>query len=212
MDLTNDRQRKLLFAGIAAALVVLGLWLVWPRPDTTPRPKDALPSLPAAATGPASPIPGITASVAPDSFDIYRLLPFNKKEFATAASVAQQFTAVYGTYRYDEAPDTYLGRFAPYAGEQVLRDLRAGLPSPAMIEDRNAKKTVAVGSASLSRVREFGDTSITFEVEGRQQITENGVAAQDTNPLAVTVQFNGGSWKVYSFAPADKGDFGQGQP
>src|SRR5689334_5906709 len=132
----NDRQRKLLFAGIVVALVVLGLYLTWPRPDTKP---VARPST--AATGEvvptqAPPAPGITATVAPDTFDIYRLLPYTKSEFATAASVAQRFTAAYGTYRFDQDPPTYLSTLRPFVVDQLFNELTKAAATPGELEDR----------------------------------------------------------------------------
>jgi hypothetical protein len=204
----NDRQRKLLFAGIVVALVVLGLWLTWPRPDTKPVKRPTV-----AATGDvvptqAAPAPGITATVAPDTFDIYRLLPYTQTEFATAASVAQRFTASYGTYRFDEDPQTYLARLRPFVVDQLFTDLTKAAVTPGELEERRAAQTVAVGSASLNSIADIGNTSIIFLVTGVQQVTKNGTSDEDSKQFRVTVQRDAASWKVYGFEPAAVGQAG----
>ncbi|MEO5876161.1 MAG: hypothetical protein ABIS86_05520 [Streptosporangiaceae bacterium] len=208
----NDRQRKLLFAGIAVALVVLGLWLTWPRPDTTPvkRPPAAAPTAEAVPTQAPTqaPAPGITATVGPEGFDIYRLLRFSRTEFATAASVAQRFTAAYGTYRFDEDPQTYLARLRPSVVDQLFTDLAKAATTPGELADRKAAQTVAVGSASLNSIADIGDTSIIFMVTGVQQVTKKGTSAQESKQFRVTVQRDAASWRVYGFEPADVGQAG----
>lgn len=211
MDLNNDRQRRLVFAGVAAALVVLGLWLLWPRPDTDPARGERTPA-PVATAGPpapATPPPGIDELVDPESFDVYRLLPFGRKDFATAATTAQQFVVRYGTYRYDEDPQTYLARLRPLVTDQVYNDLLAGAASPGLQEQRRADQTVATGTASLNSIRTIGATSITFLVTGLQETVEAGTTGRDSKQWAVTVQNSGGSWRVYSFGPADVGQDGE---
>ncbi|WP_106402998.1 hypothetical protein [Actinocorallia populi] len=209
MNLNDDRQRRVLFAGMAAVLVLLGLWLWWPRPDTEPVERDGAPVASAPPAAPATPPPGIDELVDPESFDVYRLLPFGREDFATAATTAQQFVSRYGTYRYDETPQTYLDRLRPLVNDQVHDDLLAAASSPGILEQRKADRTVAEGSASLNSIRTIGGTSITFVVTGIQQVTEAGTTGQDSEQWAVTVQNTGGSWKVYSFGPADVGQDGE---
>ncbi|MCD0447917.1 hypothetical protein LO762_01720 [Actinocorallia sp. API 0066] len=211
MDLSNDRQRRLVFAGIAAALVVLGLWLAWPRPDTSRTGQAARPSTPppAAPAVPATPPPGISGEVDPDAFDIYRLFPFGRKDFATAATVAQQFVSRYGTYRHDEDPQTYLDRLRPLVNDMVYHDLRAGASSAGVLEQRRLDRTVATGGASLDAIRTVGATSVTFVVTGIQEVASAGTDKTESKSWAVTVQGDGGAWRVYSFGPADEGQDGE---
>ncbi|MEO3782458.1 hypothetical protein ABGB12_03945 [Actinocorallia sp. B10E7] len=208
MDLNNDRQRRMVFAGVAVALVLLGLWLWWPRPDTEPVERDDTP-VASAPPAPATPPPGIDELVDPESFDIYRLLPFGREDFATAATTAQQFVARYGTYRYDEEPRTYLDRLRPLVNDLVYDDLLAAASSPGILEQRRIDQTVAEGGASLNSIRTIGGTSVTFLVTGVQQVTEAGATGRDSKQWAVTVQNTGGSWKVYSFDPAEVGQDGE---
>lgn len=209
MDLNNDRQRRTLFAGMAVALVLLGLWLWWPRPDTDPVERDGPPAAAPPAAAPVTPPPGIEELVDPESFDVYRLLPFGREEFATAATTAQQFVSRYGTYRYDEEPQTYLDRLRPLVNDLVYDDLLAAAASPGILAQRKTDQTVAEGSASLNSIRTIGSTSMTFLVTGTQQVTEAGSTGRDSEQWAVTVQNTGGSWKVHSFGPADVGQDGE---
>jgi len=212
MDLNDDRRRRMIFAGLAAVLVLLGLWLSWPRPDTDPVRRDTpAADAPPGPAAPATPPPGIDELVDPDSFDIYRLLPFGREDFATAATTAQQFVARYGTYRYDEEPQVYLSRLRPLVTDLVYDDLTAGASTPGILEQRRTDQTVAEGSASLNSIRSIGNTSITFVVTGIQQVTEAGSTGRDSKEWAVTVQNTGGSWKVYSFNPADVGQDGEAE-
>jgi hypothetical protein len=48
-------------------------------------------------------------------------------------------------------------------------------------------------------------------VTGIQQVTEAGSTGRDSKEWAVTVQNTGGSWKVYSFNPADVGQDGEAE-
>ncbi|MDX6738624.1 hypothetical protein [Actinocorallia sp. A-T 12471] len=213
MDLSDDRQRRLLFAGIAAALVLLGLWLAWPRPDTSPT-GAATPSATATATPPPAPVtppPGIAGEVDPNAFDVYRLLPFGRKDFATAATTAQRFVSAYGTYRFDEEPQTYLDRLRPFVVDPVYADLRAAASSAGVLEERRQAQTVAAGSASLDAIRTFGTTSVTFLVTGIQDVDSTAGKRSESKSWAVTVQNEGGSWRVHSFSPADVGQAGEAQ-
>ncbi|MEO3822493.1 hypothetical protein [Actinomadura sp. B10D3] len=206
MNLT-DRRRKLLFAGLVVVLAAVGVYLTVaaPEPDDEPR---ARPSATAGPTGPASPPPGIQNAVNPADFDIYRLLPFSRQEFATAAEMAQRFVAAYGTYRYDETPETFLSRLSGLATEDLEERLAQGAATPGILEERRREQLVARGSASLDQVRNIEDNSLIFLVTGTQQVTKSGKTSTDKEQYAVTVARDGGSLKVYAFAPADAGQAG----
>ncbi|MGC4954139.1 hypothetical protein ACLQ2P_13085 [Actinomadura citrea] len=207
----NDRRRKLLFAGLVVLLAAVGVYLTVASPSggSGDEPK-ARPS--ATATqgpqAPASPPPGIQNAVDPNDFDVYRLLPFSRQEFATAADMAQRFVAAYGTYRYDEAPQTYMARFAGLTTTDLGQRLGQGVATPGMVEERRREQLVAQGAASLDQIRDIENNSIIFLVTGRQQVTRNGRTSSDSKRYAVTVTRDGGSLKVYSFEPADAGQAG----
>ncbi|CNF50985.1 Uncharacterised protein [Mycobacterium tuberculosis] len=210
MNLT-DRRRRLLFAGLVVVLAAVGIYLTVASPDQgDDAGGKARPSTTPAAgpPGPQSPPPGIQNAVNPGDFDIYRLLPFSRQEFATAADMAQRFIAAYGTYRYDETPDTYMGRLSGLATDDLTQQLGQDAATPGLVEERRREQAVAQGSASIDQVRTIENNSIIFLVTGRQQLTKGGKDSTETEQYAVTVARDGGSLKVYSFAPADAGQAG----
>ncbi|GAA4147214.1 hypothetical protein [Actinomadura keratinilytica] len=206
----SDRQRRFLFAGLVVVLAVIGVYLTVAAPDgdgekeTGGRSAAAVPS----ATGPASPPPGISSAVDPNSFDIYRLLPFSQREFATAADVAQRFVAAHGTYRYDEGPQTYAQRLSGLVTDDLLTELVRGESSPGQLEERRRRQEVAECTATLDRVRDIEDNSIIFLVTGKQQVTRGGQKSENSRQWAVTVARDGGAMRVYAVAPADEGQAG----
>lgn len=205
----DDRQRKIVFAVLVAVLAAVGVYLTVAAPERGGGEPDAEPTIAATVpAGPASPPPGIQAAVNPEDFDIYRLLPFSRTEFAGAAEVARKFVAAYGTYRYDEAPQKYTERLSGLVTDQLLAELARGHSSAGLVAQRKKDKTVATGSASLERVRDIGDNSIIFLVTGTQQVTGGGDETGESRQWAVTVVRDGGSLQVYAFEPADAGQAG----
>ncbi|WP_131742883.1 hypothetical protein [Actinomadura roseirufa] len=209
----NDRQRKLLFAGLVVVLALAGVYLTVAAPGggkdgPDERRRAAVTAPPAVPTGPASPPPGIQTPVKPGDFDIYRLLPFSQAEFTTAADTAQRFVAAYGTYRFDEDPRAYVGRLAGLVGDDLRTQLERDASAPALQDARRAEQVVAEGTATLDRVRDIGDNTLIFLVTGKQQVTKRGTRAADSRQYLVTVLRNGGSLRVSSFEPADWGQAG----
>lgn len=144
----------------------------------------------------------------PEDFDLYRLLPFSRAEFATAAEVAQKFVSAYATYRYDEEPQKYAERLSGLVTDQLAAELAGGHSSAGLVAERTAERTVATGTASLDQVRDIGDNSIIFLVTGTQKVTAGGKETSENKRWAVTVVRDGGSLKVYAFEPADAGQAG----
>jgi hypothetical protein len=204
MDLT-DRQRKLAFAGIVVALAAVGIYLT--LPDTA----SSKPASSPTATPPAAPAtspPGISSTISPDGFDIYRLLPFSQREFATAADLVRRFTAAYGTYRYDEDPAAYGQRLRPIVTDELLADLQRSAATPGIIDERKRDQVVAVGSGTLDSIRDIESNSVIFVVTGAQQLSTAAGQSQDSKRYAVTATRSGGVWRVYAFEPADAGQEG----
>ncbi|MFV2179645.1 hypothetical protein ACFHW2_08500 [Actinomadura sp. LOL_016] len=206
----DDRQRKIVFGVLVAALAAVGVYLTVAGPErASGEPEDRRPSAAATApTGPASPPPGIRTAVNPEDFDVYRLLPFSRAEFATAAEVAQKFVSAYATYRYDEEPQKYAERLSGLATEQLRAELGGGHSSAGLVAKRQEERTVATGTASLEQVRDIGDNSIIFLVTGTQKVTAGGKETSEDKRWAVTVVRDGGSLRVYAFEPADAGQAG----
>ncbi len=207
MDLT-DRQRKLAFAGIVVALAAVGIYLTLPN-SASGRPSSSTTSTPsAAAPAPATSPPGISSTISPDGFDIYRLLPFNQRDFATAADLVRRFTTAYGTYRYDEDPAAYGQRLRPLVTDQLLTDLERSAATPGQVDERKRDQTVAVGSATIDSIRDIEVNSVIFVVTGKQQLRTAAGPSEDSRRYAVTATRDGGVWRVYAFEPADAGQAG----
>lgn len=208
MDLT-DRQRRLAFAGIVVVLAAVGVYLTLPSANPTgAAPERTATPAPAAPSPPATSPPGISAAVSPESFDIYRLLPFSRRDFATAANLVQRFTAAYGTYRYDEDPVAYGQRLRPFVTDQLLIELERGAAAPGIVDERGREQVIAVGSASIDSIRDIAGNSVIFVVTGRQQLTKTSGNSEDSNRYAVTAIRSGETWRVYAFQPADAGQEG----
>lgn len=207
----NDRQRKLLFGGLVVVLAVIGVYLTFAAPGGEtdgPEARESSAAATATPTGPASPPPGIEGTIEPGDFDIYRLLPFSRQEFASAADLARRFVAAYGTYRFDETPQTYTERLSGLVTDELRVQLERDAATPGLLEERRRDKVVATGTATLDQVRNIEDNSIVFVVTGRQQVTQDGTESSDSRRYAVTVAREGGSLRVYAFQPADVGQAG----
>ncbi|MBC6457505.1 hypothetical protein [Actinomadura sp. HBU206391] len=209
MDLT-DRQRKFAFAGIVVALAAAGIYLTLPTNggETEPSAQRPATGVPVGPAPPATTPPGIESSIAPDSFDIYRLLPFSQRDFAGAADLAQRFTAAYGTYRFDEDPKAYVQRLQGMVTEQLRTELERGSSAPGLLEERKAEQASAESTATIDSIRDIEANSVIFLVTGRQELTSAGRRSQESQRYAVTVSRDGGSWRIYAFEPADAGQAG----
>jgi hypothetical protein len=206
MDLT-DRQRKFLFAGLVVVLAAAGVFLtigggghrharsVHASTPTTPAPVPTT-SAPA-VTGPP-PSPG--------SYDIYSMLPFSQKDFTTAADVARRFTAAYGTYRFDEAPQAWVDRLRGMATSDLATQLQQGAAAPGVLEQRKQDQEVSTSDASLDSLRDIAKDQLIFLATGKQHITKGGKTSETSQQYAVTMTRSGGGWAVFAFAPADVGD------
>ena len=204
----NDRQRKLLFGGLVVVLAAAGVYLTVASPDGEEDRPEPRPVATGGPTGPASPPPGIEGAVDANDVDIYRLLPFSRQEFATAADLAQRFVSAYGTYRYDETPQTYTARLSGFVTDELEGQLARDAGTPGLLEERRRDEVVAEGTATLDQVRNIEDNSVVFVVTGIQKVTRRGEESSDRRKYAVTVARDGGSLKVYAFQPADVGQAG----
>lgn len=212
----SDSRRKLLFAGLVVVLAAVGVYLTVAGPGDgggtaqTPAAGETTSKDPG-PPGPAVPSvtpPGISSTVSPDDFDIYRLLPFSERDFAAAADLAQRFTAAYGTYRYDEDPQAYMARLEPMATEELAVQIARGASAPGLLEQRRSERVVAQSTATLDRIRDIEANSIIFLVTGNQQLTRNGQTSHESKQFAVTVSRDGNALRVYAFEPADAGQAG----
>lgn len=210
----SDGQRRLVFAGMVVVLAAIGVYLTLATPETSTdqtEPRGNVATAPPPTSAPAAPAAtpsGIESTITPENFDIYRLLPFPRREFAGAAALAQQFTAAYGTYRYDEDPQAYIARLEPLATEPLTTELARSVSAPGLLEQRREERVVAQGSATLDRVRDIEANSIIFLVTGHQEVTRSGKTVQEDKQFSVTVSRDGGSFQVYAIELAEVGQAG----
>jgi hypothetical protein len=186
----------------------VGVYLTLPHSESG-KPDSAATATPSApAPVPATSPPGISSTISPGSFDIYRLLPFSQRDFATAADLVRRFTAAYGTYRYDEDQAAYGQRLRPFVTDQLLTTLEGNAAVPGLIEQRKRDQVVAVGGATIDSIRDIGSSSMIFVVTAKQELSTAAGRSQDSKRFAVTASRDGDVWRVYAFEPADAGQAG----
>jgi hypothetical protein len=205
----NDRQRKLLFAGLVVLLAAAGVFLTigggGHRHSAAKRSASPTPSPPQAAPVTGPPASGPPPS--PGTYDIYSMLPFSQKDFTTAADVAKRFTVAYGTYRYDEAPGAYIDRMRGMVTPDLATQLQQGAGAPGVIAQRQQDQEASTSTATLDSLRDIAKDQLIFLATGKQHITSKGGKSSDNSQqYAVTMTRSGGGWVVYAFAPSDQGD------
>jgi hypothetical protein len=205
----NDRQRKLIFAGLVVLLAAAGVFLTigdgGHRHSAAKHATSPTPSAPQAAPVAGPPVSGPTPS--PGTYDIYSMLPFTQKDFSTAADVARRFTIAYGTYRYDEAQGAYVDRMRGMVTPDLAAQLQQGAAAPGVIAQRQQDQEVSTATATLDSLRDIAKDQLIFLATGKQHITTKGGKSSDSSQqYAVTVTRSGGGWVVYAFAPSDQGD------
>lgn len=209
MDLTS-RQRLLAFAITVLGLAALGAFLFVTgtakhHPAGSPPPSRA-------ASSASQPAPPVTVTQTPGSaavssqLNIYQWLPFTQQQLATAAAVAKEFGAYYGTYSYSESTASYISRLQGLATTQLVGVIASGYSAPGVASIRDQQKQVSAGTAVIDSLRAFGASSITFVVTVTQKITEIHGTSQQGNRYAVTVSDNGGGWQVTDIELASAGN------
>ena len=208
----NDRQRKFLFAGLVVLLAAVGVYLTvggggGHRKAST---KHAASSTPTPSTPAAAPVTGppvAAPSPSPSGYDIYSMLPFTQKDFATAADVARRFTIAYGTYRFDEPPGAYVDRMRALVTPDLANQLQQDSAAPGVAAQRQQDQEVSTSTATLDSLRDIAKDQLIFLATGKQHIsTKGGKSSDSSQQYAVTVTRSGGGWVVYAFAPSDQGD------
>jgi hypothetical protein len=207
MELTSG-QRKAAFAVIVAVLVGLGAFLLVPRPgQARPARPPARPAAPA-SPAPASPAPATPAQAvpAPPGVDIYTLLPFSQSGLDQAVAVAQRFATRYGTYSYRQSASSYVAAMRGLITPGLAATLARGYAAPGVAQLRTQQRQVATGRGTVTALRAFGPTSLTFLVTLVQRITGRHSSSQLTGHYAVTVTSVAGRWQVSDIQLASAGN------
>jgi hypothetical protein len=206
MDLSAGQQ-KALFAVVVVVLAGLGAYLIaspgGKHPATAPSPSVA-PSTPQAAGSPSAapaPSPAGTSSV-----DIYQWLPFTEQELAQAAAVTTRVVIDYNTFTYTETAAGYVAPMNGLITGQLSQTLKNGFATLGVAQTRTSQKQISSGTATISSIRTFGSSSITFVVAATQKLTGTNGTATSSTQYAVTVSGQGSSWQVYDIEPATAGN------
>ncbi|MEU6728761.1 hypothetical protein ABZ917_34065 [Nonomuraea wenchangensis] len=197
-------RRGAAFAVIVVIIAAVGIYLMWADWGDPPeqQPQAAPPTRVAIVT----PTPLATASNAP--FDVYDYLPMRKEQLAAAADLAERFTAVYGTFRYDEDAAAYAARLKAYTTPELGALLTRTVTSAGAVEQNRADELVSQATAKLKEIRQVGKDSIIFVVTGNRQVTAKSGDKLLTEEYAVTVSESGSDWRVFDIMPADEGQDG----
>ena len=199
MDLSPGQQ-KAVFALVVVVLAALGYWLIVPRvshsnaqaqPSPTPSPTASVPSPPAPV-----PTAGTTTPAPAGSVDIYSWLPFTQQGLAAAAAVTQKFLVDYNTYSYTESAADYVARMNGLITTEEATTLKGLYATPGVAKIRTDQKQVSTGTASITALRTFGPSSLTFIATGTQHLTTAKGSSSGSAQYAVTVTGSGASWQV----------------
>jgi hypothetical protein len=208
MDLSPG-QRKAAFAAIVIAFLALGAFLLISRAGKSPPTAHGGPPAASAPASPAPASPVATASAPPQpvsGVDIYRLLPFSQADLDQAIGVAQRFGARYGTYSYQQSASSYVAGLRGLATPGLAATLARSYATPGVAQVRTSQKQVSTGQGTVTALRAFGPSSLTFVVTVVQKITESQGRSQLSTQYAVTVTGGTGHWQVSDIQLASAGN------
>ena len=199
MDLSPGQQ-KAVFALVVVVLAALGYWLIVPKmshshaqaqPSPNPSATQSVPSPPA-----SSPPAATTSPAAASGVDIYSWLPFDQQGLAAAAAVTQKFLVDYNTYSYTESAADYVARMNGLITTQEATTLKGLYATPGVAKIRTDQKQTSTGTASITALRTFGRSSLTFIATGTQHLATAKGSSSGSAQYAVTVTGSGTSWQV----------------
>jgi hypothetical protein len=195
-------QQKAVFALVVVVLAALGYWLIVPRvshsnaqaqPSPTPSPTASVPSPPASTPTAVTTTP---ASASAGGVDIYSWLPFTQQGLAAAAAVTQKFLVDYNTYSYTESAADYVARMNGLITPEEATTLKGLYATPGVAKIRTDQKQVSTGTASITALRTFGPSSLTFVATGTQHLATAKGSSNGSAQYAITVTGSGTSWQV----------------
>lgn len=204
--------RRIAFAVIVCVLLTLGAYLIGPFAHRgshgsgngaapTPRVSTARPQLSPAMRTAASPSAGSQGQP-----DIYQWLPFSQAGLHAAAALATRFGDAYGTYSYTQSPAAYGATLQSEASPALVRQIESAYAVPGVASARARGKQVATGVATISAIRAFGPSSLTFVVQVAQKVAATTGTSSVTTSYAVTLTGSGTSWQVTGLELATVGN------
>jgi hypothetical protein len=207
-------QRKLAFALVVLALAALAVYLFVSRGSGTTSPRAASSSRPAARPAappaPAATAPAATGSASADpaaaqNSGIFALVPFTAAGLASAEQVADQFGAAYGTYSYTETTSAYVATMSKLVSSQLSQQIAEAYATPGVASQRTSQRQVSTATATVTALRAFGPSSLTFVVTVSQQVTATKGGGPQSTSYSVTLTGGDTTWQVTSIELANVG-------
>ncbi|MDQ2815123.1 MAG: type II secretion system protein M [Actinomycetota bacterium] len=208
MDLSPAQQRAV-FVLIVVVLAALGYWLIWPKVTHSSAHAQATTSPASAVTSPAAPdgagssgpaqdsAPPVTASPAvAGNVNIYSWLPFTQQELSDAAAVTVKVGVDYNTFTYTETAAGYVAAMKGLITGPLATILQASYATPGVASLRSSEKQVSTGTATITSLRAFGPSSLTFIVTAGQRLVSARGTSNGSTQYAITVTGSGRSWMV----------------
>jgi hypothetical protein len=176
------------------------------RPAASP----GLPGGPGGSGGPSG-APGTPGTQPPGAGsgavpDIYAWLPFTRADLASAARVATEFGADYGTYSYARPVAAYLAPMRPIVTSQLAALLGRAYATPGVAAIRQADRQQSAATAAITALRAFGPSSLTFVLAITERVTSTRGTTTHVADYAVTLTGSGARWQVSDIQPATAGN------
>ena len=221
MDL-NPAQQKAVFVLVVVVLAALGYWLLLPKlthsgshPQAAASPPSAQISAPtgptaAGSSGPAQNPAPPTSTVSPaaaGNVNIYSWLPFTQQDLADAAAVTVRVGIDYNTFTYTESPHAYVATMNGLITGQLAATLQASYSTPGVARLRTSQQQVSTGTATITSLRAFGASSLTFIVTAGQHLVSSRGTSNGSTQYAITVTGSGSSWQVSDIELQSAGNF-----
>ena len=213
MELTPV-QRIVTFTVVVLVLAGLGAYLFLPKssdgaaaagpPKPTSQPSQSAQPTTPATTPPASSPPGTASGgKAPD---IYSLVPFTESGLASAAQVTTTFADDYGTFSYRETTNAYIAPMKPLMTTALAVVVGRAFATPGVVAQRVKSQQTSTGAATITSLRAFGPTSLTFVVNLVQHLTGTEGRSDQVDNYAITVTGSGSTWQVSDIEFASEGN------
>lgn len=221
MDL-NPAQQKAVFVLVVVVLAALGYWLLLPKlthsgshPQAAASPPSAQTSAPtgptaAGSSGPAqnpAPPASTVSPAAAGNVNIYSWLPFTQQDLADAAAVTVRVGVDYNTFTYTESPHAYVATMNGLITGQLAATLQASYSTPGVARLRTSQQQVSTGTATITSLRAFGASSLTFIVTAGQHLVSSRGTSNGSTQYAITVTGSGSSWQVSDIELQSAGNF-----
>jgi hypothetical protein len=139
--------------------------------------------------------------------NIYSWLPFTQQDLADAAAVTVRVGVDYNTFTYTESPHAYVATMNGLITGQLAATLQASFGTPGVAKLRTSQQQVSTGTATITSLRAFGASSLTFIVTAGQHLVSSRGTSNGSTQYAITVTGSGSSWQVSDIELQSAGNF-----